>query len=112
MPYNKAMAPVADYLLLQTDAQAMTAALEGLLTPNEQQEVINRLQIFELLSQGLSQRQVAQQLGVGIATVTRGSRTLQAGKFAGHSSPTQTETTPSWLKHALIKLTWPVNQAT
>ncbi|HCH33714.1 MAG TPA: transcriptional regulator [Oceanospirillaceae bacterium] len=95
MPYNKPMAPVANYLLLQTNAQSMTAALEGLLTPNEQQELINRLQIFELLSQGLSQRQVAQQLGVGIATVTRGSRALQAGKFAGHLSQTPTETTPS-----------------
>ncbi|MBT3436948.1 MAG: transcriptional regulator [Oceanospirillaceae bacterium] len=95
MPYNKAIAPVSDYLLLQTDAQSMTAALEGLLTPNEQQELINRLQIFELLSQGLSQRQVAQQLGVGIATVTRGSRALQAGKFARHSSPTPLETTSS-----------------
>lgn len=59
----------------------MLAALEGLLTPYEQQELINRLQIFELLSKGLSQRQVAQQLGVGIATVTRGSRALKAGSY-------------------------------
>jgi TrpR family trp operon transcriptional repressor len=67
--------------MAQTTAQHMSVALEGLLTPYEQQELINRLQIFELLSQGVSQRQVAQQLGVGIATVTRGSRALQAGSY-------------------------------
>jgi TrpR family trp operon transcriptional repressor len=67
--------------MAQTTAEHMLAALEGLLTPYEEQELINRLQIFELLSQGVSQRQVAQQLGVGIATVTRGSRALQAGSY-------------------------------
>jgi TrpR family trp operon transcriptional repressor len=78
---QKPMTTVVDYLLTQTTAEQMSAALEGLLTPYEQQELINRLQIFELLSQGVSQRQVAQKLGVGIATVTRGSRALQAGSY-------------------------------
>ncbi len=81
MPDTKPLSPVIEYLMTQTTAEHMLAALEGLLTPYEQQELINRLQIFELLSQGVSQRQVAQQLGVGIATVTRGSRALQAGSY-------------------------------
>jgi len=72
--------------MTQTTAEQMSAALEGLLTPYEQQELINRLQIFELLSQGVSQRQVAQKLGVGIATVTRGSRALQAGSYKSDTS--------------------------
>jgi TrpR family trp operon transcriptional repressor len=78
---QKPITTVVDYLMTQTTAEQMSAALEGLLTPYEQQELINRLQIFELLSQGVSQRQVAQKLGVGIATVTRGSRALQAGSY-------------------------------
>jgi TrpR family trp operon transcriptional repressor len=81
MASNKYLSPVVNYLMTQTTEADMSAALEGLLTPYEQQELINRLQIFELLSQGVSQRQVAQQLGVGIATVTRGSRALQAGSY-------------------------------
>jgi len=81
MASNKYLYPVVNYLMTQTTEEHMSAALEGLLTPYEQQELINRLQIFELLSQGVSQRQVAQQLGVGIATVTRGSRALQAGSY-------------------------------
>jgi TrpR family trp operon transcriptional repressor len=81
MASNKYLSPVVNYLMTQTTEEHMSAALEGLLTPYEQQELINRLQICELLSQGVSQRQVAQQLGVGIATVTRGSRALQAGSY-------------------------------
>ncbi len=83
---NKPLTPVVEYLMTQTTEEQMSAALEGLLTPYEQQELINRLQIFELLSQGVSQRQVAQQLGVGIATVTRGSRALQAGSYKSDTS--------------------------
>lgn len=81
MPKTNSLSPVVNYLMTQTSPQQMLAALEGLLTPYEQQELINRLQIFELLSKGVSQRRVAQQLGVGIATVTRGSRALQAGSY-------------------------------
>ncbi len=55
--------------------------LEGLLTPAELHAITQRLQITRLLKSGVSQREVAKRLGVGIATVTRGSRALQAGKF-------------------------------
>ena len=48
--------------------------LGDLLTPSEFSEVSKRLQIFKLLDAGIPQRQIAEQLGVGIATVTRGSR--------------------------------------
>ncbi len=72
---------VANYMLAQKQLPDMVEALEALLTPYEQEEVVHRLQIFALLAQGLSQREVAKQAGVGIATVTRGSKAMQAGKF-------------------------------
>ena len=78
---NPDLSPVADYLLAQAGKAEMLAALDALLTPYEQQELVNRLEIFELLSSGMSQREVAKTVGVGIATVTRGSKALQAGKF-------------------------------
>lgn len=78
---NPDLSPVADYLLAQAGKTEMLAALDALLTPYEQQELVNRLEIFELLSSGMSQREVAKTVGVGIATVTRGSKALQAGKF-------------------------------
>lgn len=72
---------VANYMLAQKQLPDMVEALEALLTPYERQEVVHRLQIFALLADGLSQREVAKQAGVGIATVTRGSKAMQAGKF-------------------------------
>ncbi|MCO4785411.1 Trp operon repressor [Marinomonas gallaica] len=65
------------YLLDTPDIEAMTKKLNALLTPSEISEMQRRLQIFALLEEGVSQREIAKQLGVGIATVTRGSRALK-----------------------------------
>lgn len=67
-----------DYLLQVDNRDDMEKALSGLLTPTEFTEVMKRLQIFKLLREGMPQRQIAEKLGVGIATVTRGSRALKA----------------------------------
>ena len=56
--------------------EAMDAALASLLTPAEYQEISKRLQIFKLLDEGMPHRKIADTLGVGIATVSRGSRAL------------------------------------
>lgn len=55
--------------------------LEGILTPKELVEIPNRLEIIKMLKRGISQHDVAGKLGVGIATVSRGSRELQKGRF-------------------------------
>nr|WP_239090355.1 Trp family transcriptional regulator [Marinomonas ostreistagni] len=65
------------YLLETHDPAALESKLNALLTPNEIAEMQRRLQIFALLEAGVSQREIAKQLGVGIATVTRGSRALK-----------------------------------
>ena len=66
-----------DHLLAAGDAKALEQLLGDLLTPSEFSEISKRLQIFKLLEAGVPQRQIAEQLGVGIATVTRGSRALK-----------------------------------
>ena len=58
----------------------METALRELLTANELLDVAKRLQIFEMLEQGVPQRQIAEKLGVGIATVTRGSNAMKSRK--------------------------------
>ncbi len=68
---------LVNHLLAQNSAVEMENALRDLLTPSELADVTNRLQIFEQLGQGIPQRQIADQLGVGIATVTRGSNALK-----------------------------------
>jgi TrpR family trp operon transcriptional repressor len=55
--------------------------LANMLTPQELDEVTQRLQIFKLLLAGEPQRSIAEKLGVSISTVTRGSREIKYGKL-------------------------------
>jgi len=55
--------------------------LVGILTPAEMYQVIKRLQIVKKLKNGEPQRQIAADLDVGIATVTRGAREVKNGRF-------------------------------
>ena len=54
---------------------------EGILTPKELEEIPMRLQIVKMLKKGISQHKIAEELGIGIATVTRGSKEIQKGRF-------------------------------
>jgi TrpR family trp operon transcriptional repressor len=58
------------------DKQLMSEFLQDILTPNELQEVVTRWQIVKRLAKHVPQRKIAEELEVGIATVTRGSREL------------------------------------
>ena len=69
-----------EHLLTARDSGTLEQALNDLLTPSELSEISKRLQIFKMLEAGLPQRQIAEKLGVGIATVTRGSRALKQHK--------------------------------
>ncbi|NCN82359.1 MAG: helix-turn-helix domain-containing protein [Candidatus Pacebacteria bacterium] len=65
----------------QNDDKALKDLLKGLLTPQEIETFSTRLEIAKLLKQKMPQREIAKKLGIGIATVTRGSRELQSGSF-------------------------------
>ncbi|MFL0801023.1 MAG: trp operon repressor [Agarilytica sp.] len=66
------------HLLSAGTPDEMGLILNDLLTDTEIDEISKRLQIFKLLKTGMPQRQIAESLGVGIATVTRGSRALKS----------------------------------
>ena len=55
--------------------------LRGILTPKELTEIAQRLEIVKMLKKGVPQRKISEDLGVGIATVTRGSKELKKGRF-------------------------------
>lgn len=63
------------------DEKALGAFFEAILTPKELEEIPMRLQIIKMLKQGLPQREIADKLGVGVATVTRGSKEIHKGNF-------------------------------
>lgn len=61
---------------IAADKKLLAAFLDDLLTPKEREEFERRWDIIERLHAGETQRSIASDLGVGIATVTRGSREL------------------------------------
>lgn len=81
MKVNKQLQDLIKTLLeIKTEIQ-MYNFLQGILTPKEILELPNRLQIVKMLKTGISQHAVAEKLGVGIATVTRGAKEIQKGRF-------------------------------
>jgi len=59
----------------------LDALLHSLFTQKELEELPKRLEIFKLLKKGVSQHEIAEKVGVGVATVTRGSLELQRGNI-------------------------------
>ncbi|MBI2018168.1 transcriptional regulator [Candidatus Daviesbacteria bacterium] len=78
---NKQLNELIDLLLTIKARDQMEDFLLGILTPKELEEIPTRLSIVKMLKKGLPQHRIAEKLRVGIATVTRGSKELQKGRF-------------------------------
>ena len=63
------------------DIHKIELLLKALFTSKELKEFDNRLKIFQLLMQGKKQREISEDLNVGIATVTRGSLAFEKEKI-------------------------------
>ena len=68
-------------LLAVTSKEEMESFLKGILTPQELSDLPKRLEIFKMLKAGIPQHEIAKKLGVGVATVTRGSHELGRGQI-------------------------------
>lgn len=65
-----------NHLAKCVDSRDIDALLDALLTDKERHDIANRIRIFDLLDQGVTQREISDQLGVGIATVSRGAKAM------------------------------------
>lgn len=81
MSNTKYINELVDVLLSIDNKSEMQNFLVGILTPKELEEIPVRLQIVKLLKKGVPHHEIAEKLGVGVATVTRGSKEIQKGKF-------------------------------
>jgi TrpR family trp operon transcriptional repressor len=63
------------------DEATLEDLLVGITTDNERAEFVRRIEIVKRLLSGSPQHQIASDLGVGVATVTRGSKELAQGRF-------------------------------
>lgn len=79
---KKYLNDLAKTLAQVTTPEEMTQLLLGLLTLRELESITLRLQIVKLIKSGIPQREIAEKLKVGIATVTRGSKEVQQGRFS------------------------------
>lgn len=73
---------LVDAVLSLKTKKDVRAFLDGILTPKEREELAVRLQIVRLLKKKVPQHEIAAKLGVGIATVTRGSKEISKGNFS------------------------------
>lgn len=55
--------------------------LMGITTQTERDAFVQRVEIVKALIVGEPQHKIAERLGVGVATVTRGSKELANGRF-------------------------------
>lgn len=78
---NDYLAQLIKTLIKIKSEQEMEDFLYGILTQKELKEIPTRLQIIKKLKAGIAQHQIAADLNVGIATVTRGSKEIQLGRF-------------------------------
>ncbi len=63
------------------DKKVLEDFLFGVTTDKERSELTQRVEIVKRLLAGEPQQRIAADLGVGIATVTRGSKELSQGRF-------------------------------
>jgi TrpR family trp operon transcriptional repressor len=63
------------------DKRLLDDFLRGITTAKERAALSQRLEIIKRLLDGQAQHKIAQDLSVGVATVTRGSKELTDGRF-------------------------------
>lgn len=74
---KKAIKELSAVLAESNDKVLIEDFLCSLLTPNEIREVASRWALVKLITEGMSQRKIAEKLGLSLCKITRGSRELK-----------------------------------
>ncbi len=72
---------IIDLIYTTRDKALLENLLMGLTSSKEREEFVQRVAIIKRLINGEPQHKIAADLGVGVATVTRGSKELAQGRF-------------------------------
>jgi TrpR family trp operon transcriptional repressor len=68
---------IVDVLCQIQDRQQMRRFLEEILTPTELHDLALRWELMKRLSEGVSQRQIAGEMGISLCKITRGAKVLK-----------------------------------
>ncbi len=95
---RKLMKDLLDYLNPASSGELnnLRERLESILTPSELTELPNRLAIIKQIKAGVPQHKIAENLGVGVATVTRGALAIKNGQFANVPPYSNSELAKLW----------------
>ncbi|MBQ3319036.1 MAG: transcriptional regulator [Spirochaetia bacterium] len=74
---EQSMAELAKTLATVNDRELLRDFLKALLTPQEYNAVAARWALVRLLDQGMTQRKIAETLGLSLCKITRGSREMK-----------------------------------
>lgn len=78
---SQSVAILVEELLKANTKEKIENLLRGLLTPKEMDEFAKRIELVRLLKKGVAQHTIAEKLGMGVATVSRGAREIKEGNF-------------------------------
>ncbi len=74
---SEALTRFAEAVTRVTNPRELEMFLSELLTPTELHDLVLRWELLELLEQGVSQRKVAEALGISLCKITRGAKILK-----------------------------------
>ena len=74
---KRSLDELAETLTHIDDRELMARFLQELLTAREAERISGRWEIVKRLSEGLPQRRIAEELGLSLCNITRGSRELR-----------------------------------
>ena len=77
MMATKSLSALAEALSSVSSTEEMEHFLKELLTDSELHDITLRWRLLELLSQGVPQRKIADNLQISLCKITRGSRILK-----------------------------------
>lgn len=73
----KALREISQVLAETGDGDQIESFLRSILTRNEIDEISSRWELVKLLYNGMSQRKIAEKLGISLCKITRGSKELK-----------------------------------
>ena len=74
---KKALRELSEAMARANDPELIRNFFDCLLTPNELAEVSTRWALTRLIDEGMSQRKIAEKLGLSLCKITRGSKELK-----------------------------------
>ena len=74
---QESFADVVAQIAKETDKKVVARLLKELLTPAERCDIALRWRLLQMLSEGVSHRQISRELGVSLCKITRGSKILK-----------------------------------